>query len=193
MNADKGYVKDYPWWPWSTGHLQVPSNVIRITRSIKPYHDDGKNQIVYYQAGVGTGMSAWDKILGGATGEGLSENIREAYAFVAHNYQEPNKHNEGDEIILIGFSRGAFTARSIAGLIARIGVLTKLGMGDFYSVFKDYEKCEEHNWAAEYEKRPGRPFPNRPNIKDPAYGKELEKVERSPPLPIDAVRGLQGY
>ncbi|KAH0541952.1 hypothetical protein FGG08_003584 [Glutinoglossum americanum] len=176
MNADNGYVKDNPWWPWSSGHLQVPSNVTRIARSILPYHKDGRNQIVYYQAGVGTGMFAMDKILGGATGEGLSENIREAYAFVAHNYQEANEKNEGDEIFLIGFSRGAFTARSIAGLIECIGVLTKLGMGHFYEIFKDYEKSGDHNWAVEYQKRSlDRPFANRPNIRDPAYGKGLEE------------------
>jgi uncharacterized protein (DUF2235 family) len=180
MNADKGFVKD-SWWPWSSGHLQVPSNVTRITRSIKPYHSDGRNQIVYYQAGVGTGMLALDRILGGATGEGLSENIREAYAFLAHNYQEANEENEGDEIFLIGFSRGAFTARSIAGLITSIGVLTKLGMGQFYGIFKDYEKSGDPNWATEYKQRShDKPFPNRPNISDPAYGEELEKVRAYP-------------
>ena len=193
MNADKGYVKDHPWWPWATGHLQVPSNVTRITRSIKPYHNDGKNQIVYYQAGVGTGMTAWDKVLGGATGEGLSENIREAYAFVAHNYQEPNADNEGDEIFLVGFSRGAFTARSIAGLIGCIGVLTKLGMSDFYGIFKDYKKCGEHDWSTEYKKRPDKPFPNRPNIQDPAYGEELEKVECYPSVAYRRSWSLQRY
>ncbi|KAH0551739.1 hypothetical protein GP486_007044 [Trichoglossum hirsutum] len=177
MNADRGFVRD-SWWPWSPGHLQVPSNVTRIARSIKPYYSDGRTQIVYYQAGVGTGMHALDKVLGGATGEGLSEHIREAYAFLAHNYQEANEENEGDEIFLIGFSRGAFTARSIAGLITCIGVLTKMGMSDFYGIFKDYEKSGDPNWAAEYQRRShDKPFPNRPNISDPAYAEELEKVK----------------
>lgn len=48
--------------------------------------------------------------------------VREAYSFLAANYCS------GDEIILIGFSRGAFTARSVAGLIKDIGLLTREGM-----------------------------------------------------------------
>lgn len=66
-------------------------------------------------------------------GTGLDEHIREAYAFIVQNYVE------GDEIILLGFSRGAFTARSIAGLIDTVGLLTRGGMAHFYRIFKDYE------------------------------------------------------
>jgi hypothetical protein len=68
----------------------------------------------------------------GGTGEGLSENVREAYGFLAHNY------HPGDTIHLFGFSRGAYTARSICGLICRLGILTKRGMDGFYQIYKDY-------------------------------------------------------
>jgi uncharacterized protein (DUF2235 family) len=178
QNSDNGFEKE---GFFSTGKLQTPSNVTRIARAIKPYHDDpstgiAKNQIVYYQAGVGTG-GTWDKIAGGATGEGLSEHIREAYGFLANNYQAPDAENEGDEIFLIGFSRGAFTARSVGGLIGRIGILTKTGMGNFYNIFKDYEKSWESDWEKDYMKRwPDRPFDHPVNIKDNGYATKLEQV-----------------
>ena len=54
-------------------------------------------------------------------------------AFICNNYEE------GDEIYLVGFSRGACTGRSIRGLIDAIGLLTKKGLVDFYTVFRDWE------------------------------------------------------
>ena len=88
---------------------QTPSNVTRICRALLPESEEGVQQVIYYQAGIGTESTFWNHVVGGGTGAGLSENIREAYAFLATNYEI------GDEIILLGFSRGAFTARSIAG------------------------------------------------------------------------------
>ncbi|KAL8771930.1 MAG: hypothetical protein Q9194_004756 [Teloschistes cf. exilis] len=166
MNSDNGFERD-SYLPWDhNGHLQVPSNVTRICRALRPMSADGRAQIIYYQAGVGTEESWIDQIYGGGTGAGLSENIREAYAFIAANYQP------GDEIFLIGFSRGAFTARSIAAMISSVGLLTVEGMVEFYAVFKDWE----HQAEPKYESRwPDRPFPNKPSVKDPAYGKELER------------------
>lgn len=80
---------------------------------------------------MGCGSNWLDKVMGGGTGAGLSENVREAYSFLANNY------TAGDSIYLIGFSRGAFTARSIAGLIGGMGLLTKEGLQYFYRVFED--------------------------------------------------------
>lgn len=68
---------------------------------------DGIPQIVYYQAGVGSFGTRSDKTIQGISGYGLAEHVREAYTFIAMNW------NDGDEIFLIGFSRGAFTARSV--------------------------------------------------------------------------------
>lgn len=67
----------------------------------------------------------------------LVKDIREAYSFICANYVD------GDSIILTGFSRGAFTARSIADLIASIGLLTTNGMTWFYSIFEDYENMAD--------------------------------------------------
>jgi hypothetical protein len=72
--------------------------------------------VVYYDRGVGTG--AWlDPIKGGVLGRGLGRNIRQAYRFLSEHYAE------GDEIYVFGFSRGAFTARSLVGYLYAIGLL----------------------------------------------------------------------
>lgn len=72
-------------------------------------------QMVYYDEGVGTGML--DRVTGGGLGRGLSENVREAYDWLVERYRE------GDEVYIFGFSRGAYTARSLVGMIANCGLL----------------------------------------------------------------------
>lgn len=66
----------------------------------------------------------------------------------------------GDEIILVGFSRGSFTARSIAGMISEIGLLTRKGMRYFYAIFKDMENFNTHNYHDVF---PNEPFGNKPS------------------------------
>ena len=65
------------------------------------------------------GTTPDERILGGAFGYGLSRNVRSCYRFLAQKYQP------GDELFLFGFSRGAYTARSLAGLIRNCGILRK--------------------------------------------------------------------
>ena len=97
---------------------------------------------------------------------GLAENVREGYDFIATNYEV------GDEIFFFGFSRGAFTARAIAGLIGEIGVLTKQGMPFLAEIFKDVQ----HRHDSDYEsKHPDIPFRNKPSALDPRYRKELAR------------------
>lgn len=112
------------------GQIAPPSNVTRITRAIPSVSADGIQQIVYYQAGVGSIGTAAGKAIGGISGWGLAEHVREAYTFIANNW------SMGDEIFLIGFSRGAFTARSVGGLISQIGVMTKRGLHTFPVVYQ---------------------------------------------------------
>jgi uncharacterized protein (DUF2235 family) len=96
----------------------------------------------------------------------MPKNIREAYSFIAANY------TPGDEIILVGFSRGAFTARSVAGMIKDIGLLTREGMNYFYAIFKDQENFRNDDYHDIF---PDTPFPNKP--KDAVdYRKRLERV-----------------
>ncbi len=77
----------------------------------------GPDNYVFYQRGVGTGFN--DKFSGGVFGRGLGDNVRRAYKFLSFNY-EP-----GDQIFVFGFSRGAYTARSIVGYIAAAGLLKR--------------------------------------------------------------------
>lgn len=110
---------------WQKLTSPYPTNVVKIAQSIKP-SSQGISQIVFYDEGVGAGNSAekvlaeGDKILGGAFGLGIDNNIQNAYRFLCLNY-EPN-----DEIYLFGFSRGAYTVRSLAGLIRCSGGLLRL-------------------------------------------------------------------
>ncbi|KAI9850573.1 MAG: hypothetical protein M1838_005423 [Thelocarpon superellum] len=145
----------------------IPSNVTRICRALLPESRDGVPQIIYYQAGVGSSSNVRDRIVGGTTGLGLSENIREAYDFLANNYVR------GDDIFLLGFSRGAFTARSIASLMATVGILTRAGMDDFYAIFQDFERGADPHYDSPF---PDVPFRNKPNINNPEYKWELRRL-----------------
>jgi T6SS, Phospholipase effector Tle1-like, catalytic domain len=73
---------------------------------------------VFYERGVGTGPLL-DRIKGGSFGDGLAGNIRRAYKFLSFSYQP------GDHIFIFGFSRGAYTARSLVGYIAAAGLLKR--------------------------------------------------------------------
>jgi uncharacterized protein (DUF2235 family) len=70
----------------------------------------------------------------GGTGDGLNENVLEAYNFIANNYRY------GDEIFCFGFSRGAYTARAVAGLVTQIGVVRKSSMDHFPALYRLYKK-----------------------------------------------------
>ncbi len=96
---------------------RYPTNVVKIAQAVKPFARDGKAQVVYYQQGLGTKW--YDRVPGGAFGWGIDYNIQNAYQFLCFNY-EP-----GDEVYLFGFSRGAYTARSLAGMIYCSGLLTR--------------------------------------------------------------------
>lgn len=76
-------------------------------------------QIAKYIHGVGDSNNILTKILGGAAGAGIVTRIVRGYTFISRNY------NEGDNIYITGFSRGAYTARALAGLIAAEGLLNQ--------------------------------------------------------------------
>jgi uncharacterized protein (DUF2235 family) len=124
------------------------TNVLRLARMVRAETDAGASQLVYYDNGVGTG-NILDRIVGGATGIGLSRNVREAYTFIVNNYAD------GDEIFLFGFSRGAYTARCVAGLIGRIGILRKRQMGNFAEAWdwNRRDRAARERTAAEFEAR----------------------------------------
>jgi hypothetical protein len=116
--------------------------VTRLARGLRRNCSDGTHQIISYFAGVGT-ANAIDQFTGGAFGMGLDRDIRLVYNFICTNYVD------GDEIILVGFSRGAFTARSTADMVASVGLLTPEGLDHFYRIFDDYEHIGDPGRAAE--------------------------------------------
>ena len=94
-----------------------PTNVVRLAGHIAKV-SAGCPQIVWYDQGVGTGNVA-DMIGGGIAGIGLDQNIIEAYRFLVANYVP------GDELFFFGFSRGAYTVRSLAGMIRKCGIVRR--------------------------------------------------------------------
>lgn len=115
------------------GGVYNPTNVVKLARTVSPVAPDGTTQIVFYDQGVGTGFGL-DRLFGGAMGWGLAKNVLDGYRFVVHNFVPD------DEIFLFGFSRGAYTARSIAGMIRNCGVLTKHHGDRFESAFHLYRR-----------------------------------------------------
>jgi uncharacterized protein (DUF2235 family) len=95
--------------------VAAPTNVAKLALALADTDAAGNRQLLHYQAGVGT--RRWEQLTGGGLGVGLSRNVIECYRFVVDNY-EP-----GDELYFFGFSRGAFTARSLAGLVRNAGIL----------------------------------------------------------------------
>ncbi|KAL2075658.1 hypothetical protein VTL71DRAFT_601 [Oculimacula yallundae] len=141
QNSDMGVDTS----PFSPPKTQIPSNVTRIVRALNNRDEKGITQIAFYQRGVGTD-NLEDKIVGGLTGNDIGEHIREAYAFLSNNFNPEtqtdldDESKPRDEIVLLGFSRGAYTARAIASLISDIGILTKRGMENFWAIFGDWMK-----------------------------------------------------
>src|SRR5712691_4190800 len=76
-------------------------------------------QITFYDDGVGTETFKPLKLLGGALGWGLSRNVKELYAALVRSY------NPGDRIFLFGFSRGAYTVRTLGSFITTCGILER--------------------------------------------------------------------
>ena len=88
------------------------TNVYRIFKALAV----SAGQVTYYDDGIGADATGLSKILQGALGQGLFQKIQDGYTQIAHLY-EP-----GDQVYLFGFSRGAYTVRSLAGMIANCGL-----------------------------------------------------------------------
>ena len=98
------------------------TNVYKLFEAID-VHQDNPKQIAFYDDGVGTSRLKPLKLLGGAIGIGLRRNVLELYQSIARVYEE------GDQIYLFGFSRGGFTVRMLAGLIAKCGIIPGKELG----------------------------------------------------------------
>lgn len=150
------------WLSSDQGDKSVPSNVAKITRAISKTGLDANNnlvkQIVFYQPGLGTGDLLIQKAiygessariclptsleqiysqcvsLTGAIGQGLDTEVLQLYDFISNNY-EP-----GDELFFFGFSRGAFTVRSAAGIVSDVGVFSPVNMPQFPEMWRAYRE-----------------------------------------------------
>ena len=111
---------------------QIETNVSRFYRSVSDTGSERIRQVKWYDQGVGTHW--FDRFVGGAIGAGLEFNIIEGYKYLAEQYED------GDEVYVLGFSRGAYTARSLVGKIRNCGLVDKhlvsLRVGIAYGIYR---------------------------------------------------------
>lgn len=141
---------------WNTSVRNRPSheptidtNVWRFFRSIDPTGPDGVVQDAWYNEGVGT--SRLNKLTGAAFGAGLDKHILDGYKRLVKVY-EP-----GDQIYIIGFSRGAYTARSLVGMIRNCGIVrngltANLQIGVAYGIYRTRDDGPSSSAAVNFRK-----------------------------------------
>ncbi len=111
------------------------TNVWRLKSLCAPTSTDGSPQLVFYKKGV-------DGLLGGWFGKGLDQDVTDAYQWLIDHY------DPGDDIFIFGFSRGAYTARSLAGFIAKCGLLMAGGALGVTQLYNRYRRKDARTlWA----------------------------------------------
>ena len=118
---------------WRDLDSVYPSNVIKLAQSITEKDAGGIRQVVFYGEGIGSNTKSR---ISGVLGLGVDDHIMDAYKFLAMNY------HPGDEIYLFGFSRGAYTARSIAGMIYCSGLVDREHMRNIPEAFELYRDSD---------------------------------------------------
>ena len=145
---------------WNTPHGRSACSIDTNVRKLYMTLVNDANQLKYYDSGVGTDGTPLDHLTGGSMGKGLFQKVQDCYAFLS------NVYDPGDKVFLFGFSRGAFTARSVAGMIAGFGVPT---------VNMDNETVRKI-FAAYRETDPGRRKIAKADLKE-TYGLQTVTVE----------------
>jgi len=115
------------------------TNVFRLYHAVnrsKP-KDGAREQITFYDNGVGTAKHAVWRAITGATGFGFRDNVADLYEFAGRHYRD------GDDIYAFGFSRGAATVRAFAGMVEHIGLVCKQRKDDNGNYTKESELPEE--------------------------------------------------
>jgi len=134
-----------------------PTNVTKVARAIRPRAAGGVDQIVFYDEGIGTSGGWLDKQTDGAFGHGMEANVLDLYRFLVYNY-EP-----GDELYFFGFSRGAFTVRTLAGFMHRFGLVEKdddYYVPELYACYEANQGPESPEWKHAFRKiQDARPSP----------------------------------
>jgi len=124
----------------------IRTNVQKMFESICNTDNKGIEQIKFYTDGVGTSGSKIRRYFDGATGFGLDHNIISSYKFLVWNFVK------GDEIYLFGFSRGAYTARSLAGMIRNCGIIKNNDLSLINQAYDYYRRRTELDWSPSGEK-----------------------------------------
>lgn len=122
---------------WNRPDDGSPStNVVKLHRAVPPHDAQGVRQLAHYIVGIATANpnGRWT-FAEGAAGIGVAERIQEGYKFLVENYEA------GDEIYLFGFSRGAFQARSLGGLITHCGLLRRENVGQLDAAWIAYQEA----------------------------------------------------
>lgn len=114
----------------------IGTNILKLTKAIKLESADSTQQILLYDAGIGT-AGPIDRQLGGGLGQGIDVNIKELYTFLSLNY------DEGDEVYFFGFSRGAYTVRSLAGMIHESGLVRRQDIDFVHEAYELYRSDED--------------------------------------------------
>ncbi len=139
-----------------TSGKRLPTNVTKVARAILPRTKGGTDQIVFYHDGLGTG-GGLDRVTGGAFGRGIEANVRDLYRSIVYNFLE------GDELFLFGFSRGAFTVRTLAGFMNLVGLIEKdddYYLPDIYACYERSQGPGTHAWERAFHNVRGtRPCP----------------------------------
>ena len=132
---------------WNTPHGDSPTRPDTNVRKLYCAVTNSPEQLKYYDSGVGTDGTPLDHLSGGAMGEGLFQKIQDCYQFLA------NAHCDGDRIFVFSFSRGAYTARSTAGMIAGFGVptinLDNLTVRRIFDAYREPDKTKKAALKAE--------------------------------------------
>ncbi|KAJ3861402.1 hypothetical protein EV359DRAFT_84364 [Lentinula novae-zelandiae] len=124
------------------------SNIVQLFSILKK--DDRDTQMVYYQAGIGTYtspqiatpmMAKFSKTIDVAIGWYLDAHVMGGYEFLMQNYKA------GDRICIFGFSRGAYTARSLAGMIHKVGILPACNHQQVPFAYKMFTRDDEVGYA----------------------------------------------
>jgi uncharacterized protein (DUF2235 family) len=130
---------------------RVETNVVRFYDSVlHGGQADGSVQTKWYDTGVGTG-DWWDTVTGGVFGFGLDEKIRSGYRFLVENYPHPDFGEH--ELFILGFSRGAYEARSLVGMIRNVGLLTPdnlYRLHDAYALYRQRDQSADTDQATTF-------------------------------------------
>lgn len=137
------------------------SNVVKLYTALQIDND----QVGYYHPGVGT-MGAptathwwsrqWSKIKGLAFGVGFRDNVLDAYRYLMEVYSDNGGHGNEDEVYIFGFSRGAYTARALAGFLHGYGLLCKGNEGHLPYAWRMY--VAQHDNRHKKHVEPDTPF-----------------------------------